>query len=163
ERYAPLTSSGARDRWPYMSAGEGVAEVLICYLLGASLKLSNPKVIRMSMNTLRRYKHAILLAALVCVVLIESCSHRPVLGPVLSDLFITTMLLLVFLIVFERRVNRLVACIALATAVVVGWVRYLLPDAAELPLRVLYHSAVLLLVGFATCVILRDIFAQRAV
>jgi voltage-gated potassium channel len=115
------------------------------------------------MNTLRRHKHAMLLAVLVCVALIESFSHRRVLGPVLSDLFITTLLVLVFLIVFERRVNRLVAFIALATAVVVGWTHYLLPGSAELPLRLIYHSAVLLLVGFASLVILRNIFEQRVV
>ena len=48
------------------------------------------------MKTLRRYKHAILLAVLLCVALVESFSHRQVLGPVLSDLAITMMLLLVF-------------------------------------------------------------------
>ena len=116
-----------------------------------------------SMNTLRKYKHAILLAALVCVAFIESFSHREVLGPVLSDLVIVAMMLLVFLIVFERRVNRLVAFIALATAVVAGWARYLLPSSAELWLRLIYHSAALLLTGFAALVILRNIFEQRVV
>jgi voltage-gated potassium channel len=115
------------------------------------------------MNSLKRRRHAILLAALVWVALIESFSHRQVLGPVLSDLVITTMLLLVFLIVFDRWVNRLVAFIALATAVVAGWAHYLLPSSAELWLRLIYHSAALLLTGFAALVILRNIFRQRAV
>ena len=53
------------------------------------------------MDSLQRHKHAILLAALVCVALIESFSHRQVLGPVFSDLVIAIMMLLVFLIVFE--------------------------------------------------------------
>jgi voltage-gated potassium channel len=115
------------------------------------------------MNSLKRRRHAILLAALVWVALIESFSHRQVLGPVLSDLVITTTLLLVFLIVFDRWVNRLVAFIALATAVVAGWAHYLLPSSAELWLRLIYHSAALLLTGFAALVILRNIFRQRAV
>jgi hypothetical protein len=115
------------------------------------------------MNSLKRRKHAILLAALVWVGLIESFSHRQVLGPVFSDLPIAIMMLLVFLIVFERRVNRLVAFIALATAVVADWAHYLLPGSAELPLRLIYHSAAFLLVGFATLVILRNIFEQRVV
>ena len=34
---------------------------------------------------------------------------------------------------------------------------------AELPLRLIYHSAALLLTGFAALVILRNIFRQRAV
>jgi voltage-gated potassium channel len=115
------------------------------------------------MNSLKRRRHAILLAALVWVALIESFSHRQVMGPVLSDLVITTTLLLVFLIVFDRWVNRLVAFIALATAVVAGWAHYLLPSSAELWLRLIYHSAALLLTGFAALVILRNIFRQRAV
>ena len=114
-------------------------------------------------SLLKRRRHAILLAALVWVALIESFSHRQVMGPVLSDLVITTTLLLVFLIVFDRWVNRLVAFIALATAVVAGWAHYLLPSSAELWLRLIYHSAALLLTGFAALVILRNIFRQRAV
>ena len=69
------------------------------------------------MKTLRRYKHAFLLAVLLCVALVESFSHRHVLGPVLSDVAITMMLLLVFVIVFEGWLNRLVAFVALAIAV----------------------------------------------
>src|SRR5215510_15148750 len=115
------------------------------------------------MNSLRKYKHAILLAALLCVALIESFSHRRVLGPVLSDLAIVTMLLLVFLIVFNRRVTRLVAFLAWAAVVVVHGAHYLLPGASEAPLQLLYHSAALLLVGFATLVILRNIFEHHVV
>jgi len=115
------------------------------------------------MNSLKRHKHAILLAALVWVALVHSFSHRHVLGPVLSDLTIAMMMLLVFLIVFHRRSSRLVACIALATSIVAGGIHYVLPGSAELPLRLIYHSAVLLLVGFAALVILRNIFEQHVV
>jgi len=72
-------------------------------------------------------------------------------------------MLLIFLIVFDRRVDRLVACVALATAIVADSVHYVLPDAAELPLRLINHSALLLLLGFATFVILRNIFEQHFV
>jgi len=115
------------------------------------------------MNSLKRRGYAILLAALVWVALIESFSHRRLLGPVLSDLVITTTMLLVFLIVFDRWVNRLVAFIALATAVVASWSHYLLPSSAELWLRLIYHSAALLLTGFAALMMLRNIFRQRVV
>src|SRR5215471_21492864 len=117
----------------------------------------------MSMNLLRRHKHAILLAALIFVALVESFSHWQVLSSVLSDLAIVTMLLLVFLIVFMRRVSRLVAFIAWGTIVVVDWAHHLLPSSPEATLQLIYHSAVLLLVGFATLVILRNIFEQRVV
>src|SRR5215831_2667941 len=117
----------------------------------------------MSMHPLRRHKHAILLAALIVVALVESFSHRQVLGPGLSDLVIVTILLLVFLIVFNRRVNRLVAFLAWAATLVAQGTHYLLPGASEAPLRLLYHSAALLLVGYATLVILRNIFEHRVV
>ena len=73
------------------------------------------------------HKYAILLAAIVGVALIESFSHRLLLGPVASDLAISTTELLVFLIVFDRRVSRLVGFIALATAFAGNWAHYVLP------------------------------------
>ena len=116
------------------------------------------------MKTLRRYKHAILLAVLLCVALVESYSHRQVLGPVLSDVAITMMLLLVFVIVFEGWLNRLVAFVALAIAVAAVWAHNVLPPSyPQALIRLVYHSAALSLVGFATLVILRNIFEQRIV
>jgi hypothetical protein len=73
------------------------------------------------------------------------------------------MMLLVFMIVFYRRSSRLVACIAFATVVVVDLGRYLLPSYPEVLFGLIFHSAALLLVGFAALVILRNIFEQHAV
>jgi voltage-gated potassium channel len=114
--------------------------------------------------TLRSHKYAILLAAIVGVALVESFSHRLLLGPVASDLAVLTTEMLVFLIVFDRRVNRLVGFIAFATAVASTLAHYALPPTyPQVSLRVIYHSALLLLLGFAAIVILRNIFAQRVV
>jgi hypothetical protein len=93
----------------------------------------------------------------------ESFSHRRMLGAVLSDVIVCTMLLLIFLIVFHRRVNRLIAFMAWGTVVVVDGAHSMLPSSPEAPLRLLHHSAVLRLAGFATLVILRNIFEQRVV
>ena len=114
--------------------------------------------------TLRRHKYAILLAAIVGVALVESFSHRLLLGPVTSDLAVSTTQLLVCLIVFDRRVHRLVAFMALTTAVASNWAHYVLPPSyPQVPLRLIYHSALLLLLSFATIVILRNILKQRVV
>lgn len=114
--------------------------------------------------TLRSHKHAILLAAIVGVVLIESFSHRLLLGPVVSDLAILTTELLVLLIVFDRRVNRLVGFIAFAAAVASALAHYVVPPSyPQESLRLINHSALLLLLGFATIVTLRNIFEQRVV
>jgi hypothetical protein len=117
------------------------------------------------MKTLRRYKYAILLTAIICVTLVQSFGHRRVLGPVASDLVISTMLLLVCLVVFDRWVNRLVALISLAIALTVVALAHYIPAPSYLQvlLRLVYHGALLLLLGFATIVILRNIFEQRVV
>ena len=115
------------------------------------------------MNTLRRHKYAILLAALVGVALIDSFSQR-LLNPLFSDIFVTMATLLVFLIVFEGRADRLAAFIALITAAGTFAAHSVLSGSyPQLPFRVINHGAKLLLIGFATFVILRNIFAQRVV
>jgi hypothetical protein len=98
------------------------------------------------------------------VSILESFSHRLLLGPVVSDLVISTTQMLVFLVVFVRRAHRLVVFIAFATAVACTWVHYALPPSyPQVPLRLINHGALLLLLGFATIVILRNIFEQRVV
>jgi hypothetical protein len=112
---------------------------------------------------LRRHKYAVLLTALLGVTLLESFSHR-LLRPLLSDLAMMSMMLLVFLIVFERRADRLVAFMALVASATTFAALYVLSGSyPQLLLRVINHSAKLLLIGFATFVILRNIFAQRVV
>lgn len=115
------------------------------------------------MNTLRKHKYAILLAALLAVALIDSFSER-LLRPIFSELVIMTTTLLVFLIVFERRADRLVAFMAVVIAAGTTTAHFMLSGGyADLPLRVINRSAKFLLIGFATFVILRNIFSQRVV
>jgi hypothetical protein len=114
-------------------------------------------------DTLRRHKYAILLAALLSVILVESFGER-LLRPLLFDLAMMTMMLLVFLIVFEKPADRLVAFMALVAAAATLAAHYVLSGRfQELALRVINHGATLVLIGFATFVILRNIFAQRTV
>jgi hypothetical protein len=115
------------------------------------------------MNTLRRHKYAILLAALLFVTLVGSFSQR-LLHPLMSDLVMMAMMLLVFLIVFEKRADRVVAFIALVTAAAAFAAHFVLSGSdPQLSFRVINHTAKLFLIGFATFVILRNIFAQRVV
>ena len=115
------------------------------------------------MNTLRRHKYAILLAVLVGVALLESFGQR-LPRPLFSDFAMMTTMVLVFLIVFERGADRLVAFIALVTAAGTFAAHYVLSGSyPQLTLRVIHHSAKLVLIGFATFVILRNILAQRVI
>ena len=113
---------------------------------------------------LRQHKYAILLIALILTGLIESFPHRLVLGPVASDVFISVVRLLIFFIVFERRGSRMVAFVATCVSIVLDWAHYVLPASYHpILIGVTYHGALLLLAGFATIVILRNIFEQRVV
>jgi len=113
---------------------------------------------------LRSHKHAILLAAMVVVVIVESFNHRLVLGPVASDLAISGTQLLAFLTIFDEKINRRVALVALSVAFVSAWAHYVMPEnSPQDGIRLANHSALLLLFGFATIVMLRHIFEQRVV
>jgi hypothetical protein len=61
-------------------------------------------------------------------------------------------------------VNRLVAFVALAAAVASQWAHYVLPPSypQESP-RLVNHCAQIVLLGYATIVMLRNIFEQRVV
>ena len=117
----------------------------------------------MRIQLLRRHRHGILLLALLTTFFIESFPHRLLLGPIVSDLVITLGLCLIFLVVFDRRRNRVVAFAALSVAIAVDWARYVAALAAyDRELALAYHGALLLLAGFATWVILRNIFQHAA-
>src|SRR5262245_19195896 len=131
-----------------------------------SLRFENAEFIgeRGSWVKLRSHKHAVLLAAILGVALVESFSHRLLLGPVVSDLVISATLLLAFQVIFDRKINRRVAFIALSVAVASAWAHYVLPSSVpQDPLRLANHVALLLLFGYATIVMLRSIFEQRVV
>jgi len=110
------------------------------------------------------HRHAVLLVAIGVVALVESFSHRLLLGSILSDIVVATADLLVFFIIFDRRLDRLVAFIPFAAAVLCSLAHHALPPGyPEASIRVIYHSALLVLFGFATIVVLRNIFEQRVV
>jgi len=115
-------------------------------------------------SALHRHKYALLLAALLCVAVVESFGRRRALPPVVFDGGIMIAMVLVFSIVFDVRAHRVVALVALGIVGLVFAAHDLLPQRySETPLRVMYHSASLCLVGMATFVILRNIFSQRVV
>ena len=114
------------------------------------------------MNSLRGHKYTILLAALLCVTLLKSFSQR-LLHPLFVGVGIMATMLLVFLIVFERRTERRVAFVILVTAAAAFAASNVRPGNAPQWLDVTNHGGALLLSGFATFVILRNIFAQRVI
>lgn len=116
------------------------------------------------MDFLRRNKYAILLVVLLAGIIVMSFAHRLVFGPLASDLLLTASILLMVPVVFDQRTHRLVAALAALTAIAVDWGHYAVPgELHNRTLAAVFHGALLLLTGFATVVILRNIFRRQEV
>ena len=101
---------------------------------------------------------------LVCVMIVQSFAHRVVLGAVLSDLLITLMVLAVFLVVFTGWRERTIAFAVAAAVMAIDWSHYL-PILAEhgILLAAVHQLLLVLFLGFAVAVILRNIFEGMVV
>jgi len=116
------------------------------------------------MDALRRNKYAVLLAVLVVSLVVQSFAHRIVFGPLASDVLLTVSALLVLLVVFNRRTHRTVAVLAALAAIAAEWAHYVVPgELHNRSLAVIHSGAMLMLLGYATMVILRNIFRQQSV
>ena len=106
-------------------------------------------------------KYLILILTLVGVLALESSTTR---SAVASDFFITLISLTVFLVVFKRGRERIVAFAAAATALALIWSRYLpIPVESKPLLEVANHLLQVAFFGFAVVVILRNIFEATGV
>ena len=113
---------------------------------------------------MRRRKHLVLLLTLVGVLTVESSGHLLVFGPVATDLLLTLVVFAVFLVVFQDRRERAVAFVAATAVMAMIWSRYLtLPEQYEVGRSVAHHGLMVLFLGYAVTVILRNIYTRRAV
>ena len=118
----------------------------------------------MTASVLHQRKYLILILTLVCVVIAQSFAHRPVFGAVVSNVLVTLLVLAVFLLVFTRWRERAVAFGVAATAIAVNWSRHLLiPDEHQILQAAVHHVLLVLFLGFAAAVILRNLFEGTAV
>jgi hypothetical protein len=114
-------------------------------------------------SPIRTHKYAFLLGALLVVTLVKSFSQQ-LQHPVLLGLVMMATMLLVFLVVFERKIDRRVALVAvIVSAAAFAAANTLTGRDPQSPFRAINHGSSLLLTGFATFVILRSIFAQRVI
>ena len=108
-----------------------------------------------------RRKYLILILTLVAVLVAESSTKR---SAVVSDFFITLISLTVFLVVFRRGRERIVAFAAAVTALALIWSRYLpIPGESQPLLEIANHLLQVAFFGFAVVVILRNIVEAAAV
>jgi hypothetical protein len=101
---------------------------------------------------------------LITVLIVESLARRAVRGSVVSDLFLTIVVMAVFTVVFERRWERIVAFFTAAASIAFNWSRHL-PIAAGygISLEVTHHFLQASFYAFAVALILRNIFRAAAI
>ena len=113
---------------------------------------------------MRKRKHLILLVTLVVALIMVSFSRHLVLGPLISKVLVTLVVLAVLLVVFERGFQRRIALVAAVAAMAMNWVHYFhWASQYQVMLASAYHALHAAFMGFAVAVILAQVFAQKSV
>ena len=112
------------------------------------------------MTRLAERKYLLLILVLIALTIRESFTTQQLL---ISIVFVNIVVLAVMLVVFERRRERQVALVAAALIIATEWVHYVGPDELRLWDAVAYHALLILFLGFAVAVILRNIFEKQTV
>jgi len=116
------------------------------------------------MGMLARRKYLLLLLALITMVIWSSFAHRLLIGPAVTEVLMTAVLIVVFLVVFTRRRERNLALAVVVMAIAVKWSRYIFPPQEGSTLQpTIFHGLVAVFLAFAVYVILRNIFAEKNV
>jgi len=116
------------------------------------------------MNWLRQHKHLVLLLTLLCAFLVQSASHGLLAARVISNLFISVIVLAVLLIVFEHRHHRIIAILLALAVILSGWIHYALASGEfDIILGVVHYLLLSAFLGYTVAVILGNIFRRSAV
>ena len=116
------------------------------------------------MRILARHKYLLLLVAQVAMLIWSSFAHRLLIGPAVTEVLMTAVLIVVFLVVFTRRRERNLALAVVVAAIAVKWSRYVFPPQEGSNLQpAVFHVLVAVFLAFAVYVILSNIFAERNV
>lgn len=114
----------------------------------------------MDLKRLVRHRYLLLLVVLIAGLVLQM-GHVP--NAYVRESALSVALVLVFLIVFDRRAYRTVSLIAGLAVIVSLWVLRLLPGVPRHALEMVVHVGAVLFLGFAVGVILRHLFERRAV
>lgn len=114
----------------------------------------------MDLKRLVRHRYLILLVALIAGLVLQM-GRAP--NAYFRESALSVALVLVFLIVFDRRAYRTFSLIAGLAVLVALWVLRLLPGVPRHALEMVIHVGAVLFLGFAVGVILRHLFERRAV
>lgn len=113
---------------------------------------------------IRSRKHLALLIAIIVLQTIHPLFvHIGVHTRILADIAFIALCISVFLVVFERPWERWLALVFAIPGLVGNVVIYFLPERMQTIAEAFYHGSVLVFLGFAVVVILRDVFGRRIV
>ncbi len=115
------------------------------------------------MAILRKRKYLVLIVTLVGALLVRSFAHGENLHPFVSDLLVTLILLSVFMVVFEQRLERTVALVGTLVAIAVMWSHHVIPHEYHAMQGVVHYVLQGLLLGFAVVVILANVLSEKRV
>ena len=114
-------------------------------------------------GTLRRHKHAVLLALLLIHLAIQSFDARPGAEGILSDAFRTMLAVTILVVVFERQRERMAMAVIIAAGVAIAWWRHVSGANLDSALAIALSALLSLFNWAAVWVILRDLFRKRVV
>src|SRR5262249_17633338 len=115
------------------------------------------------MSGLRERRHLVLLLALVVGLVLQPLTHGWLFGLVVYDVLLTLLQPAVFLVVFERRWERLVALVLAAPALVTGCGGHGVSGRLQTVAWAIAHWFIVLFIGFAVVVILHGLFEEQAI
>jgi len=116
------------------------------------------------MMWLRRHRYLVLVLGLGCFFIVQSIDQGMTGGWIFPDLILALIMLAVLSVVFERRVDRIIAlCLAAAAIATRLAFRLLTVPEVQLPLTVIHYSLLVIFLGYAVAVILGHIFTKSSV
>jgi hypothetical protein len=115
------------------------------------------------MEPLRKRKYLALFLTLVMMLGLQPLAHGYFAGLVLFDVLGSIVLVVVFLIIFEGRLQRGIALLGMATAVACNWAAHVLRGDPRDQVLLVYHALATLFLGTAVVLILRGIFEKKTI
>jgi len=115
------------------------------------------------MHAVHRHKHLLLLVVAIVGLSLQPLTHRTGIGPIVFELLEYLLLLVVFLVIFHRRVERRIALSVGVPAIAASIVGNLTTGETSTAAMTTYHVLGVLFLGFAVAVILRGVFSSERI
>ena len=112
---------------------------------------------------LEDHKHLMLLISLLVMCFIQPFAQGMLLGLALFDVFLTIVVLGIFVIIFKRGRDRRWALVLATPTIIAQWSIYVLPSEAVWAAMVIHHVFLLVFLSLAVIIVLRGIFKEPSI